>query len=56
MEAVEIRAYCRHRVAVFKVPRFVSVVSAEKLPMTTTGKVQKFQLVEEHTRYQGTQA
>lgn len=55
VESDEIRAYCRHRLAAFKVPRFVSVVSAEDLPMTTTGKVQKFQLVDGHTRNQETQ-
>ncbi|GAA1559048.1 hypothetical protein GCM10009691_36300 [Brevibacterium picturae] len=48
----EIRAYCRNRLAAFKVPRFVSVVSAEDLPMTTTGKVQKFLLVDRHRRNQ----
>lgn len=46
VEADKIRAYCRNRLAAFKVPRVVFVVSAEELPMTTTGKVQKFQLVE----------
>lgn len=51
----EIRAHCRRHLAAFKVPRFVSVVSAEDLPMTTTGKVQKFLLVEGHTRNHGTQ-
>ncbi|GAA1865654.1 class I adenylate-forming enzyme family protein [Brevibacterium marinum] len=48
VDSSEIRAYCRNRLAAFKVPRFVSVVSAEDLPMTTTGKVQKFLLVERH--------
>lgn len=50
VEPDEVRTHCRKRFAAFKVPRFVTVVSAEELPMTTTGKVQKFQLVERHTR------
>lgn len=50
VETDKIRAYCRNRLAAFKVARFVSVVSAEDLSMTTTGKVQKFLLVESHGR------
>src|SRR5699024_810410 len=42
----EIRSYCRSHLAPFKVPRFVVISRADELPMTTTGKVQKFQLVE----------
>lgn len=36
----EVRAFCRGRVAHFKVPRHVRFVEA--LPMTVTGKMQKF--------------
>ena len=40
----ELREWCRGRVAHFKVPRYVLVVS--EFPMTVTGKVQKFKLRE----------
>lgn len=43
----EIISYCITRLARFKVPRKVSFVSAEELPTTPTGKVQKFRLVEQ---------
>ena len=36
----EIRAYCRGRIAHFKIPRYVRFVDA--FPMTVTGKVQKY--------------
>ena len=36
----EIRAFCRGRIAHYKVPRYVRFV--DELPMTVTGKVQKF--------------
>jgi fatty-acyl-CoA synthase len=35
-----IRDYCRGRIAHYKVPRYIRVVEA--LPMTVTGKAQKF--------------
>jgi fatty-acyl-CoA synthase len=38
--------HCRAHLALFKVPRVVRFVAAEDLPTTTTGKVQKFRLVE----------
>jgi fatty-acyl-CoA synthase len=38
----EIRAFCRERLARFKVPRYVFVV--DEFPMTVTGKIQKFVL------------
>jgi fatty-acyl-CoA synthase len=44
LSADEVRAYCRGKVAHFKVPRYVKVV--EEFPMTVTGKVQKFKLRE----------
>jgi fatty-acyl-CoA synthase len=37
-----VRAYCRGRIAHFKVPRYVRFV--EEFPMTVTGKVQKFKM------------
>ncbi len=46
----EIIDFCRKGLAKFKVPRYVFFVSAEELPFTSTGKVQKFKLVEEAQR------
>ncbi len=43
----ELIEHCRQRLARFKVPVQVRYVSAEKLPTTATGKVQKFRLVEQ---------
>jgi fatty-acyl-CoA synthase len=43
----DVRAYCRGRLAHFKVPRHVLFV--EGFPMTVTGKVQKFKMREEST-------
>ena len=42
----DVRAYCRERVAKFKVPRFVRIVDA--FPLTASGKIQKFRLREAH--------
>jgi fatty-acyl-CoA synthase len=39
-----LRDFCRERIAHFKVPRYVKVVS--EFPMTVTGKVQKFRIRE----------
>jgi fatty-acyl-CoA synthase len=36
----EIRAFCQGRIAHYKVPRYVEFVDG--LPMTVTGKIQKF--------------
>jgi len=38
-------AHARARLAPFKVPRGITVTTAEDLPMTTTGKIQKYLLV-----------
>ncbi|GAB7534567.1 AMP-binding protein [Burkholderia sp. 3C] len=40
MDEAELRAYCDGQIAHYKVPRYVRFVDA--LPMTVTGKVQKF--------------
>jgi fatty-acyl-CoA synthase len=40
----DIRAYCRERIAYFKVPRYIRLV--DEFPMTVTGKVQKFKMRE----------
>jgi fatty-acyl-CoA synthase len=41
----EIREFCRGRIAHFKIPRYVIVVT--EYPMTVTGKVQKYLLREQ---------
>ena len=41
-------AELRNHLAHFKVPRGITVLAADKLPVTTTGKVQKFMLVQSH--------
>ena len=45
----EVRAFCRERIAHYKVPRYIQFV--DEFPMTVTGKVQKFlirqQMIEE---------
>ncbi|MFJ2759009.1 class I adenylate-forming enzyme family protein [Nocardioides sp. NPDC087217] len=42
----EVVAYCKERLARFKVPKKVIFLDAEQLPTTPTGKVQKFRLVD----------
>ena len=37
--------HCRERLAAFKVPRRIVFSSADELPTTTTGKIQKYRLV-----------
>ena len=44
-DAEEIVAYCRERIARYKVPRYVRFV--DQFPMTVTGKVQKYLLREQ---------
>ena len=46
MDAEEVQAFCRERLARFKVPRFIRVVDA--FPLTASGKIQKFRLREQH--------
>ena len=43
--AIEIRDFCKNRLAHFKIPRHIRFVS--KFPMTVTGKLQKFKMKEE---------
>lgn len=45
LSAEEVRAYCRARIAYYKVPRYVEFVDG--FPMTITGKVQKYLMREE---------
>jgi fatty-acyl-CoA synthase len=42
----EVQAFCRERLARFKVPRFIRVVDA--FPLTASGKIQKFRLRDQH--------
>ncbi len=46
----DILRHCRERLAPFKVPRGVQMMRADELPMTATGKVQKYRLVEQQAR------
>lgn len=39
-------ALCRGRLARFKVPKRIVLLDAAELPLTATGKVQKFRLAE----------
>ena len=41
----EIRAFCKERIAYFKVPRYIRLV--DEYPMTVTGKIQKFKMREQ---------
>lgn len=46
----ELMAYCKGRLARFKVPAVVLFTSIEDVPMTVTGRVKKFHLVERAVR------
>jgi fatty-acyl-CoA synthase len=45
-DSAEIMASCRAELARFKVPAYVFTVSADQLPLTASGKVQKFRLAQ----------
>ena len=45
VDADELRAFCRGKIAHYKIPRYVRFV--DEFPMTVTGKVQKFVMREE---------
>jgi fatty-acyl-CoA synthase len=49
-----VRAYCRGRIAHYKIPRYVRFVT--EYPLTVTGKVQKFKMREEAIRELGLEA
>ncbi len=49
--AEEIRAFCKDRIAYFKIPRYIRFV--ESFPMTVTSKVQKFVMRKDHGRGAG---
>ncbi len=44
MTAEELREFCRHRLAHFKIPKFIRFT--DEFPMTVTGKMQKFRMRE----------
>jgi len=44
--AEEVQAFCRERIAKFKVPKFIKTV--DTFPLTASGKIQKFRLREAH--------
>ena len=44
LDEESVRAFCRDRIAHYKVPRYIRMV--EDFPTTVTGKVQKFQIRE----------
>jgi fatty-acyl-CoA synthase len=45
-DAEEVIGYCRAELARFKVPAYVLFTTADRLPLTVSGKVQKFRLAE----------
>jgi fatty-acyl-CoA synthase len=45
-DAEEVIGYCRAELARFKVPAYVLFTTADQLPLTVSGKVQKFKLAE----------
>jgi fatty-acyl-CoA synthase len=45
LSADEIRAFCKDRIAYFKIPRYIRLV--DEFPMTVTGKIQKFKMREQ---------
>jgi len=45
MTAEELKAYCKGKIARYKIPRYIAFV--EEFPMTASGKVQKFKLREQ---------
>ncbi len=50
----EVRAWCKGRIAYFKIPQYVRLV--EQFPLTVTGKVQKFRIREIEIERLGLQA
>jgi fatty-acyl-CoA synthase len=44
----DLRAFCRNRIAHFKIPQYIRFVDA--FPMTVSGKVQKFRMRDEEIR------
>jgi fatty-acyl-CoA synthase len=46
VDPVALRALCREALAAYKVPQEIHVMAREALPVTSTGKIQKFRLAE----------
>jgi fatty-acyl-CoA synthase len=46
LDPEEVISFCRAELARFKVPQYVMVTTAAELPLTVSGKVQKFRLAE----------
>lgn len=46
VDTTDVQAFCKERLARFKVPKFVRIVDA--FPLTASGKIQKFRLREAH--------
>ena len=46
LDPEEVISFCRAQLARFKVPQYVMVTTAAELPLTVSGKVQKFRLAE----------
>ena len=53
LDADAVRAFCRDRIAHFKIPRYVHIT--ESFPMTITGKIQKFLMREQSIELLGLQ-
>ncbi|HSP57444.1 MAG TPA: AMP-binding protein [Halomonas sp.] len=51
LTADELQAFCKGRIAHYKIPRYVKFV--DEFPMTVTGKIQKFKMREEATHELG---
>ncbi|MGJ7461582.1 AMP-binding protein [Halomonas sp. MA07-2] len=51
LTADELKAFCKGKIAHYKVPRYVKFV--DEFPMTVTGKIQKFKMREEATHELG---
>ncbi len=54
--AAELAEYCRGELARFKVPAYLLFTTADQLPLTASGKVQKFKLAERATAELGLRA
>jgi len=50
LSADELRAYCKGKIAHYKIPKYVLFKSHGEFPVTVTGKVQKFKMREISTR------
>jgi fatty-acyl-CoA synthase len=53
VDPVALRALCRDALAAYKVPQEIHVMAREALPLTSTGKVQKFKLAEQLAAQRG---